>query len=272
MVKRSTSEVAKLSFDVLAESHRLLANRLGVAKITQEMIDETDDRLRDVWYSGFNPTVDPRQQNIDYACYSDPKYPLITHTSFKGWSRGNTVNAVKFFHNIKHTPASFLDVFGGNGGTSVILAASFPDSKVYFHNSNEDQIDLMRKLAKVFNVKNIHVTKTLKPAECVLAFEALEHVSTPVEFILPILQHKTAKFYIDASSFSISAPGHFPLYADGEKVIDCKDMKRYLAKSLNKIGFFQSFNSQRFVHKRFFNGRPLVFVRENAVPYLKMRD
>ena len=270
MSKHTTCEITKLSFQVAKEAHRLLADKLGVPKITKEMIEETDKRLNELWYSGFDHKTNPRDQKIDYSCYSDPEYPFITHVCFKDWSRSNTVNAVKFFKNIGHNPTSFLDVFGGNGGTSVILAASFPKSKIYFHNSNDEQIELMHKLAKCFGVKNIQVTKELRPAECVLAFEALEHVSTPVEFIMPILQHKTAKFYVDASSFSITSPGHFPLYADGDKVIESVHMKRYLAKALNNIGYYQSFKSTKFVHRRFFNGRPLVFVRDGAVPYTKL--
>ena len=267
MNRKTTCEISKLSFQVAEEAHALLAAQLGVPKITKEMIEATDKRLSEMWYSKVDSEKSPLDQDIDYGCYSDSEYPFITHVCFKGWSRGNTVNAVKFFKNIGYNPSSFLDVFGGNGGTSVILAASFPESKILFHNSNDAQIDLMKRLAKKFGVKNIQVTKELKPAECVLAFEALEHVSTPIEFIMPILTHKTAKFYVDASSFSIDSPGHFPKFVHGDKVIPREQMKRYLARQLNLNGYYQSFNSKHFVHKRFFNGRPLVFVREGAVPY-----
>lgn len=114
---------------------------------------------------------------------------------------------------------------------------------------------------------NAVITKDVEPAELVFAMEATEHVFGLMAFIRPVLEPKTCKFYVDGSSFTIDSIDHFKNYMNGSTKISNRDYKRFFCNELKTLGFYQSFDSKRFDHPRFYNGRPNVLVREGAVPY-----
>lgn len=262
----------QLSFE-LVHIEDVLQAKLGIqpCNIRSEKFIEIHDALQDRWYASYDPAGDPRDQNYDYGVYSDPLYPYLMLDCYRGWSRSNVVNTVKFIRTLrengllKQDPETFLDVFAGTGQTSIVLAKAFPDSRIFFHNTDAAQIEVMRELMHRYNVDNVTAVKEPLPAEVVFAMEAIEHVLDPMAFIRPILEPATCKFYIDGSSFTIDSIGHFKNYMDGDTVIPNKKYKRFFFNSLKQMGYYQSFDQKRWVHKRFYNGRPNVLVREGAV-------
>jgi len=263
-------QIKDLSFKV-SNIDDLLQSKLGLELIMKEQFQTYHDQLQDKWYASFDRDGDPREQNYDYGVYSDKVYPYLMVDCFTGWSRANAVNTVKFFYNIQHTPKSIVDIFAGTGQTTVILAKAFPKAKVFYHNTDQAQTDIMLELKQRFSAKNSEMTKEPVTAECVFAMEAMEHVVAPLAFAKPILSPKKCKFYIDGSSFTIDSIGHFPIYLNGNEQIKNHEYKRFFFKALKELGFYQSFDSKRFVHKRFYNGRPNVLVRAGAVPYTPMK-
>lgn len=264
--------IKKLSFELL-HIEDILREKLGLSPmdLKSEEFQRTHDALQDRWYASYDPSGDPRGQNYDYGVYADPLYPHLMLDCYRGWSRSNVVNTVKFFQDLKqrglmkHDPASVLDVFAGTGQTTIVLSKAFPSADVLYHNSDPAQIEVMRELMKRYNAHNIHIVSEPTTAEVVFAMEAIEHVLDPMSFVRPILEPATCKFYIDGSSFTIDSIGHFKHYMDGERKIVNKDYKRFFFDSLKKLGYHQCFDMKRWVHKRFYNGRPNVLVREGAV-------
>ena len=235
-----------------------------IPNLSKQDFQVIHDRLWNQWYDSFDRDADPRTQMPDYSVYDDPDYIHITQACFKGWSKANTLNIIKFFKTINHTPSSVLDVFGGIGLTSILLAKAFPETQIFYHNTDPAQTQICRELCLKFGISNVQCVSELKQAEVVVALEAMEHILEPIKFIEPIL--KDATFYIDGSSFTIDSIGHHPKYVHEDKVYDNADFKRVYFKWVKTLGLLSSFAKDRFIHKRFYNGRPNVFVSTNFQP------
>lgn len=276
---KSLEEIKRLSFeisDISDDIYHVSGKRLTDFRKEYPVIH---DRLYDRWYSSYDPTGDPSSQDYDYSVYSDPDYIFVPLDCFKVWSRPNVINTIKYFHHINHEPETILDIFAGTGQSSVLLALAFPGSKVRYFNSDEMQVKLFDTLVERYDIKNVEILEGPEPgSELVVAYEAIEHILEPIEFMTPILSDQRTKFYVDASSFTLDSIGHFKNYVvhikhpsiDDEinRVIPNKEFKRFYFNWVKSIGFYQSFDTQLEGkpghHKRFYNGRPNVFTRWNV--------
>lgn len=250
---KNLQEIKKLSFelnDIMDIIYDVTGKRINMRSDYKVI----HDRLFEDWYSTF-----------DHKVYSDTDYIFVPLDCFKGWTRNNVINTIKYFHKISVAPKSILDLFGGTGQSTILLALAFPESEVYYFNSDSTQNKVFEKLVEKYKVLNIKIVNdlTLVKPECVVAYEAIEHIQDPTSFMVNLLKDVT--YYVDASSFTLDSIGHYPFYLDGQKQIANKDYKRFYFKWLNSIGFNNSFSKQlkdtKFYHDRFYNGRPNVFVR-----------
>jgi hypothetical protein len=219
----------------------------------KDMVKEHGPRLEKQWYDS---------GQTDFTVYDDPFYPYLMLDCYRGWSRMAAVNTITFCLDTGFSPKTITDVFAGSGQTTVLLAKAFPKAKVFYHNTCEDQVFVMRHLADIHEVTNIEVVSEAPSSELVVAFEAMEHLKDPLKFLLPILKPPAVKVYSDSSSFSIKSIGHFDFYNIDEVEIPGKDFKPYFFGELNQAGYWQSHLKKHFKYPRFFNGHPNVFVRE----------
>lgn len=261
-------DIRKFSFSV-SKINDVIEDVLGLKPISKAEFQQEHDRIEAEWYLAIEPGVAPQDQKYAYEVYSDPMYPYLMLDCFKGWTRATVVNTVTFFENVKDRlnckVDSILDVFGGLGQSSIVLAKAFPDTQILLHGTDEAQLAVARALIKKFDTPNVRIVNKPEPASVVFAMEAMEHLLDPLEFIEPILSDPKCHFNIDGSSFTIDSIGHFPVYMHRGVAIERHEYKRRYFSELNKLGFYQSFTPKRFVHPRFYNGRPGVFVREGSV-------
>lgn len=218
--------------------------------------------LADYWYSRIDTTADPRTQEYPYEVYDKLEYLYVTQESYTIWTRPNCQKVIRFMDYLKHTPKSFLDIFGGNGQSTVVFAKTYPDSVVYFHYSNTTQLKICQALCEKYGVNNVVFTTELVPTEMVLAFECLEHVLNPVEFILPTLINDEVLFFLDASSFTGISSGHFPNYVHENIVYPNNKIRLCLNKNLRRIGFLRPDNKNKYHHNCFYNHHPVIWVKQ----------
>lgn len=224
---------------------------LGVSRL-KDVVNQHTPRLEKRWYDS---------DCTDFSVYQDIFYPYLMLDCYRGWSRMATVNTITFCQEVGFYPKTITDIFAGSGQTTVLLAKSFPKAKVFYHNTCPDQIQLMQTLALMHEVTNIEVIDFAPSAELVVAFEAMEHLQNPLEFLLPVLRPPVVKVYADSSSFSIDSIGHFPTYFYDGVEWPRKDFKQVFFNALNEEGFWQAHLKKHFIYKRFYNGHPNVLVR-----------
>jgi hypothetical protein len=232
--------------------------------------DDVHQDLYDRWYASLDLSKKITDQSPDWSIYADPGYLTMTVFCFSNWSKRNALATIKFFNDLDICPKSIVDVFGGNGQSTVLLAKAFPTSEVIYFNTDAEQPAIVTLLKERFKAENLTITNQLSGAECVCAFDAMEHLVEPCNFIHPILTAPETKFYIDSSSFASPEIGHFPEYVDFEGNIWKNDVfKRRYSKFLKSIGYLRCDNKDRFFAKQPFNGRPTIYVHKTFSKSIK---
>jgi hypothetical protein len=220
--------------------------------VTPETLDEKMDlvkpRLMKQWYDS---------KETDYSVYNDPEYPIeLIHCWRRGGggtSSSNTTRGfVRWLAERKLSPQSFIDYHGGLGLTCAQLGKSFPDAKIMYHTVVDTHAERGLEIFKRVGVSNVQVVNDLKPAEVFLAQETMEHFPDPVAEIERSIDIVKPRFYVDGSSFSIDACGHFR---------HNKRVRRRFNAKLTQLGY------TRYWHKENcdapFNGHPAIWVQND---------
>lgn len=220
-----------------------------------------DLELKKRWQASIDQSLHPNDWSPDYAVYRDPRYNLVLPFTFRDWSRATARSVVQFFRDISVVPESILDLYGGIGHCSAFLASVMPDTKVYYHNDVETQVDIASKIFDAMGLNNVTVVDKPVAAEAIIASELLEHFIEPWKFIGPILTEVRPKYFFDAPTYTKFELGHFPKYIHGGQVVESTAINRLMSKSIRTLGYEQSNSEKNFVRKNFFNSKPKCWVR-----------
>lgn len=175
------------------------------AKTLKERIEIVDADLSRRWYDS---------GETDYSLYSVPEYDVsLLHCWRYGGTSYASSNVTRLFMRwLAHRdlkPKTFIDYHGGLGLTAAQLAMGHPDAEVFFHTVVKHHAEMGKEIFKRLNLKNIVIIDEVCRADALLAQETMEHFSDPITEIKNVIDAVKPRFYLDQSSFTIDACGHF---------------------------------------------------------------
>jgi len=243
-----------------------LSSKLAKACTTsKDDMHKVDSMLSAIWYANhsINTTLHPMDIEYPYNVYDHPQYINNLDVCFKYYTRLNLLTSLKFFNALNIAPKTIIDLYGGDGRASALLATAFPNSIVYYHQTAEAQIKLALDLFAALGLCNIvHVKKPIA-VEAIFAFECFEHFIAPHYFFDDVIFN--AKYLVDSSSFSIEAPGHFYRYIDSDgKIRSNRHIKKNFYAYLRSKNMYAVHRKEHFVYKNFFNCTPVIHMRHSA--------
>jgi hypothetical protein len=159
------------------DAAKVLSSQLAkeTIKSKEEML-LIDDMLNAIWYSNHAPETITQPEDIQYRydVYDHPQYINNLDVCFKYYTRINLLTSLKFFRDLKIAPATILDLYGGDGRASALLATAFPNAMVYYHQTAKAQIELAHALFDKLQLKNVAHTDKALPVEAIFAFECFD--------------------------------------------------------------------------------------------------
>ncbi len=162
---------------------------------------------------GINELLAEWHKENNLEVYNDERYFFDIHNCYMIRGRTTAKNTYKYFKDKKVN--SVLDYFTGNGLTTLFLSELFPNTKIYYYNKVQAQVDFMHEYADSMNIS----MKNIKPhdgevVDLVFLSEVFEHFEEPEEFFInEIESNLSAEGYISHSSpFGYDSIGHFEGY------------------------------------------------------------
>lgn len=190
-----TNDICRAACEIVGTSYETLR---------QDAV-QVDASLAERWYAS---------GEADFSLYDTDDYVV----SMLGcWRYGGTSYASSnvtrlFMRWLAHRglrPASFLDYHGGLGLTAAQLSMGHPSSRVLFHTAVPGHAELGRRVLERLGLTNVGVVGRLEGADVLVAQEAMEHFAEPVVEVRHALGVVSPSWYLDQSSFTIDACGHF---------------------------------------------------------------
>lgn len=170
--------------------------------LSRELNDLSND-LDDRWYQ--------TGQN-DFSLYGGDEY-LYCLLKAHGQSYRHARLALSYIQKQPQSPINILDAGTGLGLFAALLATALPSTRVVGTNLPGRQLDFNLWLAEFLDLPNLSfVISTNGLFDTIMALEYLEHFQTPdVELKRLVNQHDPHTF-IESSSLSHRAVGHFDHY------------------------------------------------------------
>jgi hypothetical protein len=164
-----------------------------------------DASLAERWYAS---------NEIAYDLYDTDDYVVsMLHCWRYGGTSYASSNVTRLFMRwLAHRdlkPISFIDFHGGLGLTACQLSMGHPEARVLFHTAVKHHGDVGRAVYDKMGLTNIEIVDKLEPVDVLLAQETMEHFSDPCAEIKNVIGTVKPKWYLDQSSFTIDACGHF---------------------------------------------------------------
>jgi hypothetical protein len=235
---------AQWTNDILTIACDIAGTGAKTLKADAAMIDPS---LEERWYAS---------NETDYSLYDTQDYTVsMLHCWRFGGTSYASSNVTRLFmrwlahRNLK--PASFIDYHGGLGLTCAQLSMGHSGARVVFHTAVQRHGDIARGVYARLGLTNVEVVNELEPADVLIAQETMEHFSDPVNAIQEALALVQPKWYLDQSSFTIDACGHFK---HNHKV-----GKRFNA-ALRELGYETYWKVEGI--RAPFNAKPTVWVKQ----------
>jgi hypothetical protein len=204
--------------------------------------------------------------NPDFSVYDD--YLINGYYCWVEFTHKNVLDTVGFMNEISYRPGKILDFGAGIGASTVELAMAFPYAEIVYANTGDLQVDMAKRLANALGVTNITFTDekdfaSMADCDVVVAYEVFEHLREPISVLRETVLEGKCAVFIDNSSFTIRAPGHFPTYLSPEgAAIENTKFRRTYNKAIRIAGFVPANKSIPDLWSRgFWNNRPAVWVR-----------
>jgi hypothetical protein len=220
------------SSDMIRAATSIIAEMQGLdPKPNKRMQDSFRQTLETDWYLS--------APEFDAPVYTSQLYLwelIICHRKYTShyvrWLSGYFASTIR--------PKRIVDIHAGFGFAAAMMALYLPDTEVVAH--VEPLLHRMIGAAVLEEVErppNLRFVSAhgLAPddTDLVTAFEVMEHVRDPIAYRRDVTER--AQFYVDASSFSARATGHFPTYCDGDEIIESKKTMRRFNAALRADGF-----------------------------------
>jgi hypothetical protein len=206
-------------------------------------------------------------ESNDTSFYNEIEYIGLVLDCFRAPTLGHARGVVDFLKNwTLFTPDSIFDFGAGIGFTSLLFAEAFPRTTVLYNNLEGPQMTIFAQLLADLKVPNIEMVTGIHAAEVVVGLEIIEHFQNVDEIVRLAIDNENVKLYFDSSSFASEAPGHYATYNFAGGPVSNQRAKRKFNDLLEQLGFVRS---QSIGSKRYFNGRPTIFIHQDAIREVK---
>jgi len=218
--------------------------------------ENADAELYEFWYTKY-------QSSDSSLFYSRPDYLYSAILSWSNWTWGSVNNTILFLKTVGYSPKKIFNFGGGLGGETVQFALAFPEATVFYNNIPCVQSDIARQVFEHFNLTNVIISENLMSADVVTAYEVFEHIKSPMVPLNGLLDNDETRVYVDCSTFSKDAPGHYDYYMLDNKLIKNTQFRRIFNRRLKDLGFVQAYENMgdRWT-KKFWNNRPAIYIRK----------
>lgn len=218
----------------------------------QDYIDDTHDVMLCKWHDEWQPKG-------DLSFYGGIEYAWQTFDCWNKWSNNTMRSSLKWMTEHYDRPTSILDFGAGIGATTVQIALTFPDAKVWYSNVEGYQRETAEKLFKRVGLPNIVMADSgPEPHDCIFAIELFEHIKEPIPELDALLCYDPA-VVVDGSSFHVDECGHWDEYLSAGATVTKRRMRQLFTKRFEQRGYK---SAERVVgSKPFWNRHPRVFVR-----------
>lgn len=213
----------------------------------KQKVLEIDERLAKLWYES-NESAFHLYETDDYVL------SMLHCWRYGGTSYASSNVTRLFIRWLMHRniyPKSIIDFHGGVGLSCAQLAMAFPQSEIIFHSISEKHRNIGKRIINKLCLSNIVVSSELISSDVLLAQETMEHFSNPVDEMNKVIDVVCPKIYLDCSSFTVDACGHFK---------HNKKISRNFNANLRKLGYETYWNVENI--RPPFNGRPAVWIKK----------
>ena len=218
----------------------------------QRKILRIDIARENKWYKAL------RSRSIDYSIYSNDGFLSEMWACWAIYSR-NYLRSIQSKKSL--FGKSILDDFGevkkiadlgcGFGYTTVSLKQIYPSAIVYGTNLEDtEQIKICRYLASRHGFNIVTDIGAIEPEiDLLFASEYFEHILSPIEHLIDIIEKLKPKNMLIANSFNVKSVGHFTHYkVNGQDISE-----KYISKIFNKTLIDHGYQK---VKTKLWNNRP----------------
>tara|TARA_R110000803_G_C11968069_1_gene319433 strand:- start:366 stop:1061 length:696 start_codon:yes stop_codon:yes gene_type:complete len=201
-----------------------------------------DSIMLDIWKKSLE------QNKPAYYLYNDNFFLVASYVCWKKYSKKyiNLLYKNEVCKELLNDCNDIVDVGNGLGYSTQLLSELFT--------SNVSCIQLPDTEQYKYNVmlgNKITTLDDIDTADCFIAFDFMEHIYEPIEYLDTILTKKP-KLIILANSFGTDAVGHFREYKVGDDIVNEKKISRIFNKHLRN-------NKFELLKLKFWNNRPCVW-------------
>jgi cyclopropane fatty-acyl-phospholipid synthase-like methyltransferase len=146
---------------------------------------------------------------------------------------------------------SILDYGAGLGLTSMQLAESFPNAKVYYYNypgSLQDKFFLSLKDSRINYLKKVD-----GEYDVIFCSELFEHIKRPLD-LLKDLMNRCNRYFCTSNAFGTKSYGHYDLYDVNGGMMEPRRTSKIFYKTMR-----EQFKDAEIPS---WNGRPRLFIRK----------
>lgn len=216
--------------------------------------------LHAIWYDSLD--IDPK--NPDYSVYSDPYYFCETWLCWIKYSKrylkdiqlprsmfGKSI--VESMDNVR----GVLDLGCGAGYTTSELKKIFPNASVYGTNMEGScQFAMAKYLGEKHGFRMLGNHSGIK-TDLIFASEYFEHIQTPIEHLIEVLEGCAPKYLLFANTFNSKAIGHFNDYLHFGNKLSGKETSRLFSATLKVMGYGK-------IATQCWNNRPAFWQKSTA--------
>jgi hypothetical protein len=207
------------------------------------------DKLQDIWYDN----------NYDFSVYDSDYYLAEAFRCWKDYSCRYLKLFRKFVQNnsdMFNSISSVVDIGCGIAYSTVAIKCIFPNAEVFGTNLPNT---LQSKLGKIVTSSTgcILVDDNLKAndgkhIDILFASEFFEHIPTPIDMLIALINTYTPNYIVFANTFTQKAIGHFNEYFYGDAKLYGTEVSRLFSKTLKYYGYGK-------VNTHFYNNRPNIY-------------
>lgn len=194
------------------------------------------------------------QNKPAYHLYDNNFFLVASFICWKKYSRKyiNLLYNTEITKNLLDDCNDIIDVGNGLGYSTQLLRELFKGRISCIQLPNTEQYKYNLKLGN--NIKSLEEIIT---ADCFIAFDFMEHIYEPIDY-LDIILSKKPKLIILANSFGTDAVGHFREYKVRDEMINEKKISRIFNKHLRDNDF-------ELLKLKFWNNRPCVWRKNENI-------
>ena len=202
-----------------------------------------DSAMLDIWKKSLE------ENKPAYYLYNDNFFLVASFICWKKYSKKyiNLLYKNDISRQLLNDCNDIVDVGNGLGYSTQLLSNLFSSSNISCIQLPDTQ---QYKYNLMLGNKIVWLDQ-IRTADCFIAFDFMEHIYDPIDYLDSILS-KNPKLLIFANSFGTDAVGHFREYKVGDTLVSEKKISRIFNKHLRNNNF-------ELLKLNFWNNRPCVW-------------